>query len=66
MMADIQATTDAKEALQKTHDLEDYLVDQEAHLIPMFQFTMPMLKNPDLQGYEMHVSYPYFGYASFK
>ncbi|MDO5121514.1 MAG: peptide ABC transporter substrate-binding protein [Erysipelotrichaceae bacterium] len=65
-MADIQATTDAKEALQKVHDLEDYLVDQEAHLIPMFQFTMPMLKNPDLQGYEMHVSYPYFGYASFK
>ncbi len=66
MMADIQATVDAKEALRKTHEIEDYLIDQEAHLIPMFQFTMPMLKNPELDGCEMHVSYPYFGYASFK
>lgn len=65
MMADIQATVDAKEALQKTHDIEDYLIDQEVHLIPMFQFTTPMLKNPNLHGNESHSAYLWFGYSYF-
>ncbi len=66
MMAKIHATVDAKEALRLTHEAEDYLIDQQAHLIPMFQFTMPMLKNPALADAEMHGSYPYFGYSHFE
>ena len=66
MVATIKETVDPKEALRLAHEAEDYLVDEQVHLIPMFQFTLPMLKNPALKDTENHGSYIYFGYSHFE
>ncbi len=63
LIKQIQAEADPKKALELCHQAEDLLVDEEVHLIPMFQFTMPMLVNPDLKGYESQGSYIYFGHS---
>ncbi len=61
----MQREADPDEALRIAHEAEDYLVDEQVHLIPMFQFTLPMLKNADLKGCESQGSYIYFGHASW-
>ncbi len=66
MVARIKVTVDPKEALRLSHEAEDYLVDEQVHLIPMFQFTLPMLKDPSLRDTENHGSYIYFGYSHFE
>ncbi|MBR2845836.1 MAG: peptide ABC transporter substrate-binding protein [Solobacterium sp.] len=65
MVEDIQATIDPKEALRKCHEAEDYLVDEMAYIVPMFQFTLPMLKNPALTGQQINGAYLYFGESTW-
>ncbi|MBE6122990.1 MAG: peptide ABC transporter substrate-binding protein [Erysipelotrichaceae bacterium] len=61
----IAAEPDPDTAIQMAHEAEDLLVDERVHLIPMFQFTLPMLVNPALKKYEAHGSYVYFGHSSW-
>ncbi|MBQ9154785.1 MAG: hypothetical protein IJ130_13365, partial [Solobacterium sp.] len=65
LVKSIAAEPDPDTAIQMAHDAEDLLVDERVHLIPIFQFTLPMLVNPDLKGYEAHASYVYFGHSNW-
>ena len=66
LIKQIQTEADPVKALELCHQAEDLLVDEQVHLIPMFQFTMPMLINENLAGYESQGSYIYFGHTYWK
>ena len=63
MVADIHMIVDPEEANAAMHAAEDYLVEENVYLIPLFNFDTPVLVQAGIDGATNTGIYPYFGYT---
>ena len=63
MIADARTISDPAQFNNALHAAEDYLVEENVYVIPLFNFNTPALVKPWVKGYTMAGIYPYFAYA---
>lgn len=66
MIEDAQYIADADEFLEALHEAEDYLIDENYFIFPLFQFTSQALVQSGLSGYELHGTMPYFSTCTYE
>ena len=64
MLADARKIADPVEFNNAMHAAEDYLVEENVYVIPLFNFNTPALAQSYVDGYMMTGIYPYFAYAT--
>ena len=62
---EIKAEPDPDRFMEKCHDAENYLYEENVYLIPLFQYNTPSLKNPALNGAEDIMGELFFGHTSW-
>ena len=53
MMTDVTKIVDRTEYMNKLHEIETYLVEEQVYVIPLFDFNEPALKKENLKGVYM-------------
>lgn len=64
MIADIREIVDPSEYIKALHDAEDYLVEENVYVIPLFNYNDPALVQTYVEGNVMSGTYPYFAYTT--
>ena len=64
MIADVRTIADPAEFNNALHAAEDYLVEENVYVIPLFNFNTPALVQPDIEGCTITGIYPYFAYTT--
>ena len=64
MIADAHQIVDPVAFNAALHAAEDYLVEENVYLIPLFNFDTPVLVHSNIKGSTIVGIYPYFGYTS--
>lgn len=64
MVADAHLIADPVAFNQALHAAEDFLVEENVYLIPLFNFNTPALAQSYVKGYTMCGIYPYFAYTT--
>ncbi len=64
LMLDAKWAGDVDEALNICHEAEEYLVDEMAYIVPLYQPKNSILVQKSLSGYELHGSTLYWGYCT--
>lgn len=64
MCKDALQITDNAEYINALHELEDYLVEENVYVIPLFEYMSPVLVNDYVKGMEMNGKWPFFGYCT--
>ena len=64
MIADAHLIVDPVEFNNAMHAAEDYLVEENVYLIPLFNFDTPVLVHSYIKGSTITGIYPYFAYTS--
>ena len=63
MIDDAKYIVDAEEFAEALHEAEDYIVQEQYKVFPLFQFATPALVSSNLSGYELHSSSLYFSHC---
>lgn len=67
MMNDVTKIVDRTEYMNKLHEIETYLVEENVYVIPLFDFNEPALKKESFQGvYMVPGDVPIYSYAYFE
>ena len=66
MVTDAYKTVDPVEFNTALHEAEDYLVEKNVYVIPLFNFNTPALVQDYVEGYTMAGAYPCFAYTTIK
>ena len=67
MMVDVTKIVDRTEYMNKLHEIEDYLVEENVYVIPLFDFNEPALKKENLKGvYMVPGDVPVYSYGYFE
>lgn len=67
MMNDVTKIVDRTEYMNELHKIEDYLVEENVYVIPLFDFNEPALKKENLKGvYMVPGDVPVYSYAQFE
>ena len=67
MMTDVTKIVDRTEYMNKLHEIENYLVNENVFVIPLFDFNEPALKKESLKGvYMVPGDVPVYSYAHFE
>ncbi len=64
MAANAIQLADPTEYLQALHEMEDYLVEENVYLIPLFEYLTPYLIADGVQGITLNGVWPFFGYCT--
>ena len=64
MIEDARQISDRSEYMKALHEAEDYLVEENVYVIPLFNFNDPALVQTYVEGQTMNGIYPYFAYAT--
>ena len=64
MLADIRGIADPVAFNDALHAAEDYLVEENVYVIPLFNFNTPALVHTYVEGNTMAGIYPYFAYTT--
>ncbi len=64
MIADARKLADPVEFNDALHAAEDYLVEENVYVIPLFNYNTPALAKEYVEGYTLSGTYPYFGNAT--
>lgn len=64
MAANAIQLADPTEYLQALHEMEDYLVEENVYLIPLFEYLTPYLVADGIQGITLNGVWPFFGYCT--
>lgn len=64
MIADARQIADRSEYIKALHDAEDYLVEENVYVIPLFNYNDPALIQSYVEGESMNGMYPYFAYTT--
>ena len=64
MIADARQISDPAAFNSALHAAEDYLVEENVYLIPLFNFNVPALAHDYVEGYTMAGIYPYFAHTT--
>lgn len=54
MCEEARYIVDKTEYLQKLHEIEDYLIEENFYEIPLFNYTTPTLASTEISGYTQH------------
>ena len=66
MMTDVTKIVDRTEYMNKLHEIETYLVEEQVYVIPLFDFNEPALKKENLKGvYMTPGDVPIYSYGYF-
>lgn len=67
MMNDVTKIVDRTEYMNKLHEIETYLVEENVYVIPLFDFNEPALKKENFKGvYMVPGDVPIYSYAYFE
>lgn len=67
MMTDVTKIVDRTEYMNKLHEIETYLVEENVYVIPLFDFNEPALKKENFKGvYMVPGDAPIYSYAYFE
>lgn len=67
MMTDVTKIVDRTEYMNKLHEIETYLVEENVYVIPLFDFNEPALKKESLKGvYMIPGDVPVYSYGYFE
>ena len=67
MMTDVTKIVDRTEYMNKLHEIETYLVEEQVYVIPSFDFNEPALKKENLKGvYMTPGDVPIYSYGYFE
>ena len=67
MMTDVTKIVDRTEYMNKLHEIETYLVEENVYVIPLFDFNEPALKKESLKGvYMVPGDVPVYSYGYFE
>ena len=67
MMNDVTKVVDRTEYMNELHKIEDYLVEENVYVIPLFDFNEPALKKENLKNvYMVPGDVPIYSYAQFE
>lgn len=67
MMNDVTKIVDRTEYMNRLHEIERYLVQENVYVIPLFDFNEPALKKENLKGvYMVPGDVPVYSYAYFE
>lgn len=67
MMNDVTKIVDRTEYMNKLHEIETYLVEENVYVIPLFDFNEPALKKENMKGvYMVPGDVPVYSYAYFE
>ena len=67
MMTDVTKIVDRTEYMNKLHEIETYLVEEQVYVIPLFDFNGPALKKENLKGvYMTPGDVPIYSYGYFE
>ena len=66
MVYDAYRTVDPIAFNKALHAAEDYLVDENVYVIPLFNFNTPALVQDNVKGYTMAGPYPYFAHTTLR
>ena len=67
MMTDVTKIVDRTEYMNKLHEIETYLVEEQVYVIPLFDFNEPALKKENLKGvYMTPGDVPIYSYGYFE
>lgn len=67
MMTDVAKIVDRTEYMNKLHEIETYLVEEQVYVIPLFDFNEPALKKENLKGvYMTPGDVPIYSYGYFE
>ena len=67
MMTDVTKIVDRTEYMNKLHEIETYLVEEQVYVIPLFDFNEPALKKENLKGVYMPPGdVPIYSYGYFE
>ena len=66
MVADAYKTVDPVKFNNALHAAEDYLVEKNVYVIPLFNFNTPALVQDYVEGCTMAGAYPCFAYTTVK
>ena len=67
MMTDVTKIVDRTEYMNKLHEIETYLVEEQVYVIPLFDFNEPALKKENLKGvYMTPGDVPVYSYGYFE
>ena len=66
MVIDAYKTVDPVAFNETLHAAEDYLVEENVYIIPLFNFNTPALVQDYVDGYTMAGAYPCFTYTTIK
>ena len=64
MIADVRKIVDPIEFDEALHEIEHYLVEENAYVIPLFNFNTPALVQAYVEGSTMVGIYPYFAHTT--
>lgn len=64
MIEDARQISDRSEYMKALHEAEDYLVEENVYVIPLFNFNDPALVQTYVEGQTMNGIYPYFAYVT--
>ena len=67
MMTDVTKIVVRTEYMNKLHEIETYLVEEQVYVIPLFDFNEPALKKENLKGvYMTPGDVPIYSYGYFE
>lgn len=64
MIEDARQISDRSEYMKALHEAEDYLVEENVYVIPLFNYNDPALVQTYVEGETMNGIYPYFAYTT--
>lgn len=64
MCKDAMQIADNDEYIKALHELEDYLVEENTYVIPLFEYTYPVLVSDHVKGMAMNGKWPFFGFCT--
>ena len=64
MLDEARTIADPVQFNNALHAAEDYLVEENVYVIPLFNFNTPALVQSGVAGYTMAGAYPYFAYTT--
>ena len=64
MIEEARQLSDKSEYMKALHEAEDYLVEENVYVIPLFNYNDPALVKEYVEGQTMSGMYPYFAYTT--
>lgn len=66
VIEDAAKIVDHTEYMNALHAAEEYLIEQQAYIIPLFSYNTPILKSEKVQNATKKGTTPYYGYVTLQ